>query len=181
MKRRTQITDPTLKELLDALIERDLIPRSRIGPIKTAVKQYAIILGYTEPAECPLTAFHLPDQRRNRLIEEKAEGSRRSSVLGAHAIRNLKNNVSYLIRTAVNHEIIGQMPAQFANSKTTYTIKTYNITSRNESSRPGKYIVDPVPDALVQELTDYEIWSTKLVNRHRPDSLKKRAISFSQH
>lgn len=180
MKRRTQITDPTLKELLDALIERDLIPRSRIGPIKTAVKQYAIILGYTEPAECPLTAFHLPDQRRNRLIEERAEGSRRSSALGPHAIRNLKNNISYLIRTAVNHEIIGQTPERFANSKTTYTIKT-NITSRNESSRPGKYILDPVPDALAQELTDYETWSTKLVNRHRPDSLKKRAISFSQH
>jgi integrase-like protein len=181
MKRTTQITDPTLKELLDALIERDLIPRSRIGPIKTAVKQYAIILGYTEPAECPLIAFHLPDQRRNRLIEERAEGSRRSSALGPHAIRNLKNHVSYLIRTAVTHEIIGQMPAQFANSKTTYTIKTNNITSRNESSRPGKYVVDPVPDTLAQELTDYEIWSTKLVNRHRPDSLKKRAISFSQH
>src|SRR5215467_11065930 len=64
-----RMTDKTLKEVLDALIERDLIPSSRVGPIKTAVKQYALILGYSEPAQCPLSAFHLQDQRRNHLIE----------------------------------------------------------------------------------------------------------------
>src|ERR1044071_1838069 len=31
-----RMTDKTLKEVLDALIELDLIPRSRVGPIKTA-------------------------------------------------------------------------------------------------------------------------------------------------
>jgi len=176
-----QTTDITLKEVLDALIERDLIPSSRIGPIKTAIKQYAIILGYPETAQCPLSAFHLPDQRRNRLIEERAEGSRRSSVLGPHAIRNLKNNISYLIRTAIDHEIIGPVPGQLASSKTANIIKTRQLTARNEWLHPGKYILDPVPDALVQELTEYETWSTKIVNRHRPDNLKKRAITFSNH
>jgi hypothetical protein len=108
-----QTTDKTLKEVLDALIELDLIPSSRVGPIKTAVKQYALILGYSEPAQCPLSAFHLQDQRRNRLIEQRADDARRArsgtSVLGPHAIRNLKNNISYLIRTAVAHEIIKQV------------------------------------------------------------------------
>jgi hypothetical protein len=56
-----QTTDKTLKEVLDALIELDLIPSSRVGPIKTAVKQYALILGCSEPAQCPLSAFHLQD------------------------------------------------------------------------------------------------------------------------
>src|SRR5712691_9896086 len=91
-------SDKTLKEVLDALIERQFIPQSRLGPIKTALKQYAIILGYNEPAECPLTAYHLPDETRNRLIEERAVGIRHGKFfLGPHAIRNLKNNVSSLL------------------------------------------------------------------------------------
>ena len=143
MKRTTQTIDPTLKEVLDALIERDLIPSSRVGPIKTAIKQYAIILGYTEPGQCPLTAFHLPDQRRNRLIEERAEGSRRASILGPHAIRNLKNNVSYLIRNAVEHGVIGQVPGQLASSKTVNRIKPGQLTSRNEWRSPWQICPRP--------------------------------------
>lgn len=127
-----QTTEKNLKEVLDELIERDLIPSSRVGPIKTAIKQYAIVLGYNEPSQCPLTAFHLPDHKRNRLIEEKAEGSRRGSVLGPHAIRNLKNNISYLIRSARDQEIIGPVPGQLLSSKPENLITTKLTTSRNE-------------------------------------------------
>jgi hypothetical protein len=185
MKPAMQTTDKTLKEVLDTLIELDVIPSSRVGPIKTAVKQYAIILGYSEPAQCPLSAFHLQDQRRNRLIEQRADDASRTrsgtSVLGPHAMRNLKNNISYLIRTAVAHEIIKPLAGQLASSKTVNTIKTKQITRRREWSNPGKYVLDPVPDCLSRELSAYETWSTKIVNRDRPDALKKRPITFSHH
>lgn len=180
-----QTTDKTLKEVLDTLIELDVIPSSRVGPIKTAVKQYAIILGYSEPAQCPLSSFHLRDQRRNRLIEQRADDASRTrsgaSALGPHAMRNLKNNISYLIRTAVAHEIIKPLAGQLASSKTVNTIKTKQITRRREWSNPGKYVLDPVPDYLSRELSAYETWSTKIVNRERPDALKKRPITFSHH
>jgi hypothetical protein len=180
-----QTTDKTLKEVLDALIELDLIPSSRVGPIKTAVKQYALILGYSESAQCPLSAFHLQDQRRNHLIEQRADDARRArsgtSVLGPHAMRNLKNNISYLIRTAVAHEIIKPLAGELASSKTVNTIKVKNITLRREWINPGKYVLDPVPDCLFKELSDYETWSTKIVNRERPDTLKKRPVTFSHH
>ena len=153
-----QTTDKTLKEVLDALIELDLIPSSRVGPIKTAVKQYALILGYSESAQCPLSAFHLQDQRRNRLIEQRADDARRArsgaSVLGPHAIRNLKNNISYLIRTAVAHEIIKPLAGELASSKTVNTIKAKNITLRREWLNPGKYVLDPIPGCLFKELSD---------------------------
>src|SRR5712692_1707999 len=114
-------SEKTLKELLDALIELQVIPRSRIGPIKTAIKQYAITLGYSDPAQCPMTAYHLPGARRNRLIEEKAQGSSRghfaASRLGPHAIRNLKNNVSYVIRSAIDRGLLGQVPGSLKSSK----------------------------------------------------------------
>ena len=174
-------SDKTLKEVLDALIERQAIPQSRLGPIKTALKQYAIILGYTEPAECPLTAYHLPDETRNRLIEERAVGARRGDFgLGSHAIRNLKNNVSYVIRSAIDREIIGQVPGPLASSKGTNRI-TKTINTRHESVKASKYILDPVPHSLEQEIADYETWSTRIVNRVRPDNLRKRPVSFANH
>ena len=174
-------SDKTLKEVLDALIERQVIPQSRLGPIKTALKQYAIILGYSEPAECPMTAYHLPDETRNRLIEERAVGVRRGDFgLGTHAIRNLKNNVSYVIRSAIDREIIGQVPGPLASSKGTNRI-TKTINTRHESVKSSKYILDPVPHSLEQEIADYETWSTRTVNRDRPDSLRKRAVTFAHH
>jgi hypothetical protein len=54
-----RMTDKTLKEVLDALIERDLIPSSRVGPIKTAVKQYALILGYSGTGSVPFVSLPL--------------------------------------------------------------------------------------------------------------------------
>ncbi len=174
----------TLKEVLDALINLQVIPPSRIGPIKTAVKQYAIILGYDDPDQCPINAYHLPDARRNRLIEEKAQGSRHGefapSGLGRHAIRNLKNNVSYVIRSAVERKVISQLPGPLASSKDTNSITSY-INTRRESVKPTKYIIDPVPHSLAREITAYETWSTRIVNRERPDSLRKRAITFGEH
>ncbi len=185
MKPAMQTTEKTLREVFDTLIERELIPTSRVGPLKTAIKQYALILGYSEPAQCPLSAFHLPDQKRNGLIEERADGARSrragASVLGPHAIRNLKNNISYLIRTAIDHGMIGPISGPLASSKTVNRIKSRAITSRGEWINPGKYVLDPVPDFLIQELSDYEIWSTKIVNRDRPDTLRKRPITFSYH
>src|ERR1041385_3609568 len=42
-------------------------------------------------------------------------------------------------------------------------------------------VLNDVPDSLIQELSDYETWSTKIVNRDRPDTLRKRPITFSYH
>ena len=46
-------SDKTLQQVLDTLIERQVIPQSRLGPIKTALKQYAIILGTVNPRCVP--------------------------------------------------------------------------------------------------------------------------------
>jgi hypothetical protein len=86
-----------------------------------------------------------------------------------------------LIRTAVAHEIIKPLAGELASSKTVNTIKAKNITLRREWLNPGKYVLDPIPGCLFKELSDYEIWSTKIVNRERPDTLKKRPVTFSHH
>ena len=56
------------------------------------------------------------------------------------------------------------------------------LTARHESVKPSKYILDPVPHSLLdQEITNYETWSTRTVNRDRPDNLRKRAVTFANH
>ena len=52
---------------------------------------------------------------------------------------------------------------------------------RNEHVLSSKYILDPVPRKLREELSEYEAWSTKIVNPARPGKLLKRAITFEIH
>jgi integrase len=44
-----------------------------------------------------------------------------------------------------------------------------------------KFAANKSLQSLGQEITDYETWSTRTVNRDRPDSLRKRAVSFANH
>jgi hypothetical protein len=167
-------TDVTLQALLDALLKDNLIPNIRIGPIKTAIKQYATILGYSSPARCPCDVYLKPDKIRNRIIEENAP-----EILGSHAVRNLKNNVSYILRKATELGIVSAIPAERLSSW-----KGSNKLlrpARNEHTTPEKYVLDAVPVSLRTEINAYEIWSTSISTRQRPKTLKKRRVTFENH
>ena len=45
----------------------------------------------------------------------------------------------------------------------------------------SKYILDPIPKRLIEEISEYETWSTKIVNSARPGKLLKRPVSFEAH
>jgi hypothetical protein len=166
-------SDRPLQEIFDQLREKNLIKPNRIGPIRTAIKQYAQILGYEDAAACPSSAFLKTDRVRNRLIDEKAPRS-----LGTHGVRNLKNNVSFILRTAVSEGMISPH-AELASWKDSNSAK--RLPKRNEVKHPSKYVIDPVPSSLEQELADYEQWCTKVVNRARPRRMQKRPVSFFHH
>lgn len=165
-------SDISLELTLNQVLERNLILRTRVGPIRTAVKQYAQILGYTDPGSCPSSVFIKPDKARNRLIDGKAPQS-----LSTAGVRNLKNNISFLLRTAISLGIISPVAelASWKGSNSTQRPK------RNEVNYPPKYALRPVPQLLARELADYERWCTKTVNRARPNRLYKRPNSFTKH
>src|SRR6266496_431366 len=119
---------PSLKGVFHALVQRGAIRESRVGPIKTAIKQYAIILGYADAASCPSSAYMLPPHLRNQRIEKKAQRSKSyrnnaSQYLGSNAVRNLKNNVSYLLRKGLELKLLSPMAEQFASWKGTNKMK----------------------------------------------------------
>jgi hypothetical protein len=90
----------TLQALLDQVIDLGRLKPSRIGPMRTAIKQYAAILG-VPPTSCPPDVYHVPESRLARLIDDHAP-----STLGSHGLRNLKNNLRFLFRTSVTLDLL---------------------------------------------------------------------------
>ncbi|MFN2511738.1 MAG: hypothetical protein ABR568_09880, partial [Pyrinomonadaceae bacterium] len=166
--------DITLQQLFNALLEHNLIRPSRTGPIRTAIKQYAAILGYTDPALCPCDVYLKTNKIRNRFIDEKAP-----ELLGSHAVRNLKNNVSYVLRKASGLGIVSAIPSeQLTSWKGSNKLLR---PARNEHTVPEKYILDAIPPLLQREIAAYEIWSISVSNRQRPKSLQKRPVTLQNH
>jgi hypothetical protein len=142
--------------------------------MKTAIKQYALVLGYHNAGECPSKMFLKPDNVRNRLLDAEAP-----PTLGSDGLRNLKNNISYLLRKAIEHEILPPLGLELASWKSAKRFK--NLPRRNENVFPPEYILKTIPLSLEHEIKEYETWSTKIHNRMRPKSLRKRPISFRSH
>src|SRR5687768_17040173 len=124
-------SEPTLLRLFNALVERNLIRTSRLRPIGTAVKQYAGMLGYSDPLQCPYDAYFKSDKERNRIMDEKAPQG-----MGHNAVRNLKNNISFILRKGLEVGIISSNPeplgCQEGANKLIRAI-------RNEHVQPTKY------------------------------------------
>jgi hypothetical protein len=132
----------------------------------------------------PFEAYAQNDEARNRLIQDRARRTTvnkktRSNYLGQDAIRNLKNNISYLLRKAVELGII-QSQQDFFNSKRCPT-RFISTMRRREHIFNEKYTIDPIPAQLQAEIPEYRVWSTKIVNRGRPGKLRKRELTFDGH
>ncbi len=175
-------SEKTLGQLFEALLDKGAILPSRKGPIKTALKQYSKILGYVDFNECPVAAYFKNDGFRNRLIDEGAIRTRghkdRSIHLGQDAVRNLKNNVSFALRKAVEVGVIPPSKELFSANQRRNSCKR---PCRNEHVISAKYRLDPVPSSFARALDEYDAWSTRIVNPARPGKLLKRRVSINVH
>lgn len=174
----------SLQRLFEVLIERNAIRESRIAPMKTSVKQYSKILGYVDPAECAQKVYLRNDTERNRLIEERAHGVRSNgtkTALGIHALRNLKNNISYLLRIGMELDLLSNDLDGLTSWKTSKRVSARRTLGYFEYTIPKPYALKSLPENLARDIRKYEQWSTRVVNRERPRSLHKRPITFRAH
>ena len=176
----------TLDDLFQGLLMSGTIKQSRLGPIKTALRQYARMLGYTSLDGCPASAYVMLDPTaRNRFIDSslyllESPGKNGQRTLGSLAIRNLKNNLSFVFRTAVALGLVSDASGHLLSWKTA-TRNLENYEGRQESVRGEPYRIRPIPSQLQSQLIDYETWSTNTVNRTRPQRLRKRPVTFDFH
>lgn len=99
-KRRRKSAFMNLLELVQYLASSGVIRMSRYRDILSSARQYARLLGYDDPVKCPESVFACSEWERARLIEDRLPES------SAHKIRNLKNNISFLLKNAVKDDLI---------------------------------------------------------------------------
>jgi len=99
-----------LQELVNRLAAAGRIKPTRLRAIRSAAKRYAQMLDYDAPQDCPEQAYTLDPARRNELIEEHLKDA------SAHVLRNVKNNISFVMRQGESLGII-RPPARVAETE----------------------------------------------------------------
>jgi hypothetical protein len=163
-----------LQQTFDELVARGLIKDSRVGPIGTALRQYAVLLGYETPNQCPPEAFNKPQAARSNLINRGAPAN-----LSRSALRNLKNNVSFVVRLAAEQNLIAP-PVDTLGDWNERRIQD-RLPARNESVPMKPYYLRHGPPAFQKEIEDYSEWSTGPYASNRHKDIKKRPTSMEAH
>jgi hypothetical protein len=178
----------TLQEVFDSLVRKKKLLPSRIPGIKSALRQYAQCLGYSDPASCPEKSFNLPVHERNQIIEERArrltKSRKRNTGLSARAILNIKDNVSFLLKEALEIGLIpqraakGDAKADTASARYKYS-PGFKELKRGNFKRLPKYVLPEkdVPPRLRAELDAYYEWATAEFNPERRRTRKRRPIT----
>jgi hypothetical protein len=166
----------TLQDLLDTLITQGAITDSRKGPIRTAVKQYAAMLGRS-PTQCPPETYHLSPQARRHLIESQAP-----THLGPRAIANLKDNIGWLLRKGMVLELIAPLEQPLPSWHETLYVGNHWTPGRegwkHVPRRTDAYSLRPLPAPLSAEIQQYAEWCTALYAPGRPARVKKRPVTL---
>src|SRR5215208_5079384 len=170
-----------LMALVDAVDIAGHIKPGRLEDISSSVRQYATLLGYVDPTQCPPTAYAKPKSVRDELIETTMT---EASVI---KLRNLKNNLSFLFRHAeelglVRLQHITRLPQAHAFSGKGGMPR---VLSQAQQWRRDRYGLLPQdwPPALRQEYEKWERWATAdfVVGRPAARRVRWSTVTHRKH
>ena len=96
-----------LQTLLDSALASGQVKRSRMGPLKTAVKQYAAMFG-KDAADLTPDVYHRSPEAIGDWCDQHAP-----ETLGPRGLANLKNNIRWLLALGVEEKwllpIVGEI------------------------------------------------------------------------
>ncbi len=183
MKETANNFNDSLENIFIQLIEKGVITPSRQPNIKSSLRKYGTLLG-SSIATCLPKTFVLPAAERNALIDKGLARITKSrsgaNGLGESAFRNVKNDVSFVLRQAEEFKLIESSLVELASYKEAQVTAMSFPTgrpARGEQHWIPKYILDPVPDSFQEELDAYRLWTTSPSTPKRPLSLKRRSIT----
>jgi hypothetical protein len=186
MKNKATQNVKNLEQVYDELVERGVIVKSRQSTCRTSLRKYAHFLGTTID-KCPPSLFVKSNLERNELIEDGIERTNRNrrtgdKELSYSAVRNIKNDVSFILRKAAEFELIVTNTPLLANWKEARMVlkpQNHRLPTRKESHCSEKYILDPVPKSLEQEFAVYREWCVSEYSPKRPRTLKRKPVSYN--
>jgi hypothetical protein len=181
MKQTASNFNNTLENIYVQLIDKGVIKPSRQQTIKGSLNKYVALLG-SSFAACLPKMFVLPPAKRNALIDDGLARTTRSrsgaTGLGEHAIRNVKNDVSFFLARAAEHKLLEPSLVELASYQESRK-RLARRPNRGEQYKPPKYLLDPVPISFQNELAAYRTWTTSPYTPKRPTSLKRREITHN--
>jgi hypothetical protein len=176
VSRERRRDDMTLHELLETVVQRGLLTPARIPPMRTAVKQYAAILGVAA-AHCPPDLYHLPPKALTTLINRQAP-----ATLGPAALRNVKNNLRWLLRQGETLHLISPLEMPLQSWQEVRRVGKHWVPNRGEQPRrQPTYRLSPLPPGLAAEFEAFSAWSTALYRPDRPARVHKRPVTLLRY
>jgi hypothetical protein len=183
MKQTANTFSNTLENIFLELIQKGVITSSRQSTIKNSLTSYAVLLG-KNIGNCLPENFVLPVAERNSLIDKglvRVKKSRSGATgLSESAFRNVKNDVSFILRKAEEFELIESSLVKLAFYREAQVAAKSFPTGRpprGEQYWIPKYTLDPIPGLFQDELDAYRLWTTSPSTSKRPLSLKRRPVT----
>jgi hypothetical protein len=165
----------TLHMLLEKLIASNQLTPSRIPPMRTAVKQYAWMLGI-DAHRCPPERYHLSDLALTHLINTNAPAN-----LGPDALRNLRNNIRFLLKTAVALQLLPPLEQFDGSWKKRRVLARHWNPMRGEGLPWEAYALHPLPAHLAEEFEAFATWSMSPYTPGRPTRLHKGPNTMARY
>jgi len=149
-----------------------LLAKSRRAPMRSSVKRYAAMLGI-DPHIASVTDYQRPAHEIRALIEANAP-----TTLASSTVRNLINDVVWLLRTGVDQGWLEPLPAALLSWRQRRPL-TSNSIPRGEQPTLLHYRLNlaECPAALRDELTKYVRWCEAPMARNRDRRVAKRPVT----
>jgi Phage integrase family len=189
-----------LQTLLDSALASGQVKPSRVGPLKTAIKQYAAMFG-KDAADLSPHVYHKSPEAIGDWCEQHA-----SETLGPRGLANLKNNIRWLLNLGVEQKWLlpivgdivpwhlqhklppGRLRRPHAPGELTVERSGYRLLMPADRSKPiapwmagvvkrQQANLQVIPDGLLAELNAYLAWCMREYAPDRPAKIKKRQSS----
>lgn len=150
-----------------------LLAKSRRAPMRSSVKRYAAMLGI-DPATAGAEDYHRPDHEIHALI-----GTNAPTTLAAATVRNLINDVLWVLRTGVEQTWLEPLPAPLLSwrQRRAYPRSGVKRGEREQSRAKYRLDLDQCPPALRDDLTAYIRWCEAPIARGRDRRVAKRPVT----
>jgi integrase len=150
-----------------------LLAKSRRAPMRSSVKRYAAMLGI-DPTRAVAEDYHRPDHEIRALVESKAP-----EALASNTVRNLINDIVWLLRTAVEQGWLEPLPPSLLSWRERRPYPGSFVIRGERPHKMTRYRLDlaECPPALRDDLTAYIRWCEAPIARDRDRHVAKRPVT----
>jgi integrase len=165
-----------ISTLVERINEAEKITPSRLKDLRSAARIYARLLGSTNPKLCLESTYALPKPQRDTLIADALPDA------SAIKVRNLKNNISFLLRQAEELNLVriqqaGPIRHPVTVLKARDVMPSVLLPGREYNFKPFRLHFDKWQEGLRQDYEKWEQWASNAFVPGRASTLRLNPAS----